>query len=919
MLMLLAILHSYMKWQVDPRGCAAPMMLPTYIKLLGFDAEQTRFAQKYGLYLYKERGVDEYNEDDLEVWICSGYNPFYDTVFFPEFYHQPANSCLLSGANLTQLRGTPVLFLPGNAGSYRQGRSFASEASRFYQDVLQHDQAKLLGGIRRLDFFLADFNEDFAAFDGQTVLDQAEFVNDALAYILSLYQDPRRKRDMSLPDPTSVILIGHSMGGIVARVALTMTNYQFNSVNTIITMSTPHARPPVSFDSDLVATYKQVNDYWRHSYSQKWANNNPLWHVTQISVAGGGGDSVVPSDYTSLASLVPETHGFTVFTSTMPHVWTGVDHLSIAWCDSFRKALIRSLFDIIDVRRATQTKPRAERMSVFRRTFLTGLEDNAERALPRESPNTLLVFEDKQRSVLKQGERLVLRDLGRGKQTRAHLLPVPKDKGAASQFNLLTNQTLDRPGEKGKLEVLFCSNFPLRTGFSTTKLSHELDYSSGSTTAIRLACKNASEDVIHLPSSTHNSRYPFDEQPPFSYLQYGMEDLNDDQFVAIIDKSDNPSPAFLIAEFSEKSESTKTLNFGPLFVTGLSTRLPPFRPMMTEIKIPNLHSSLLAYRLKIRSKPCAEPAELFTPLVRQYVSDPYESKYFVNVKEADINLHGTAPYMPPRLKGNTPAQGLTLQIWSDPSCNASLQVSLKVDLLGSLGKLAMRYRTLFAAFPLVIVALVLRKQFQIYDDTGSFISFAEGMNVTLRGSFPLMILALTLFSTSMSDGAHPSQQMPLNLLGNTTSLPSSIDYEQNDLLLGSQDTFFWFLIPLFGIISVGVCMALNYFVFLVVKALCANKSLWASKRNYIKEMELKCVFAAPFFPLISCFWCSNLPCNRVQNITTPLPSRSGIVITIISLFFVVTFIPYQLVFVLACFVQLLTCAQASFNARDIVR
>lgn len=64
---LLAIIHSYMQRQLDAKGCVAPMMLPTYIKLLGFDTEQTRFAQKYGLYLYRERGVDEYSDDDLEV------------------------------------------------------------------------------------------------------------------------------------------------------------------------------------------------------------------------------------------------------------------------------------------------------------------------------------------------------------------------------------------------------------------------------------------------------------------------------------------------------------------------------------------------------------------------------------------------------------------------------------------------------------------------------------------------------------------------------------------------------------------------------------------------------------------------------------------------------------------------------------
>jgi glycosylphosphatidylinositol deacylase len=38
-------------------------------------------------------------------------------------------------------------------------------------------------------------------------------------------------------------------------------------------------KPPVSFDSDIVHTYKQINDYWRDAYAQTWANNNPLWHT----------------------------------------------------------------------------------------------------------------------------------------------------------------------------------------------------------------------------------------------------------------------------------------------------------------------------------------------------------------------------------------------------------------------------------------------------------------------------------------------------------------------------------------------------------------------------------------------------------------------------------------------------------------
>lgn len=793
-----------------------------------------------------------------------------------------------------------MLFLPGNAGSYRQGRSLASEASIYFRDVLQHDQEKLQAGVRGLDFFLADFNEDMAAFHGQTLLDQAEYINDALAYILSLYQDSRRSgRDATLPDPSSVILLGHSMGGVVARAVLTMSNYQSNTVNTIITMSTPHALPPVSFDADLVATYKQINDYWRESYLQKWANNNPLWHVTLISIAGGSGDSVVPSDYTSLASLVPETHGFTVFTTTMPNVWTGVDHLSIAWCDAFRKSVIQALYDVVDVRRLSQTKPRAERMSVFRKRFLTGLEDNAEVSISQRMPSTLLTLDDDKKPLLKANERLVIRNFGQERQFKAHLLPVPEADETGRKFTLLTDQVLDGPGGHGKAEVLFCTAFPLKKGASVSQLTYTIDLSQGNAAATRLACKGATDDVISLPASTRSSKYPFDDVPPFSYLQYNLEDLSEFQFVAVVERIDRPSPGWLVAEFSNNTDSVIAANvgLGHLLSRGLHVELPASRPLVTEIKIPSLRSSLLAYKLSIVQNSCSEESELFTPMIRQYLSDPYESKYFVNVKSVDVNLHGTAPYMPPHLKGGAPVSGVSFQIWSDPSCATPVKVDLEIDVLGSMGKLTMGYRTIFAAFMILTLALILRKQFQVYDKTGVFISFLESVDLTLRSSLPFFLLALTLLSTSFSSPSYSVLvESPTAWLANSTQAAANIDYDKNDMLLGSPDSFFWFLIPLFGVISVGVCVVSNYLVIAVTEVLCAVWSVWVNRRGYVKHDE-----ARPDTP------------------TVTSTSRSRIVNAIALLLFTATVIPYPSAYGVACVVQLITCVQALYHFKETVR
>lgn len=616
-----------------------------------------------------------------------------------------------------------MLFIPGNAGSYKQVRPIAAEAAHYFHDVVRRDAAAVNAGASSLDFFTVDFNEDITAFHGQTLLDQAEYLNEAVAFILSLYHDPDRSmRAAGLPDPTSVILVGHSMGGIVARTMLTMPNYQSNSINTIITMSAPHARPPVAFDGDIVRTYSHINDYWRKAYAQKWANNNPLWHVTLISVAGGGLDTVIPSDYASLSSLVPDTHGFTVFTSSVPHVWTGMDHQAILWCDQFRKILVRSILEVVNVKRPGQTKPRADRMRIFRRWFLTGMEPVTEKTLPHEDPTTLLTLEDNSNAVLSQGERFALRSLGGSETAQAHLMPVPPHASPGrKKFTLLTDQRLDQPGESGTLEVLLCTVFPMQIGQSAALFSMNMDLSGESSGSTRLACKNAASDVIHLPASTRDSRYPFEESAPFAYLQYELEDIVEHQFVAVVDKATRPTNGWVVAEFSDHAQSAIKASSGMarMLSTGLRLTLPENRPLFVDIKIPAIQSGLVAYRFRMAEQMCDE-GQLFRPLLRQYLNEPYESKFFVNAKEADLNLHGVAPFMPPPLRGQSVGDGLALQIWSDPTCNSSVDIALEVDAFGSLGKLVVRYRTVMAAFPLLVIALVLCKQFSIYDTTGAF-------------------------------------------------------------------------------------------------------------------------------------------------------------------------------------------------------
>lgn len=800
------------------------------------------------------------------------------------------------------MRGVPVLFIPGNAGSYKQVRPIAAEAANYFHEVLRQDETAIKSGVRSLDFFTIDFNEDFTAFHGQTLLDQAEYLNEAIRYILSLYLDPRMSdRGPDLPDPTSVIVLGHSMGGVVARTMLIMPNYQSNSINTIITMSAPHARPPVSFDSQIVQTYKDINDYWRNAYSQQWANTNPLWHVTLISIAGGGLDTVVPSDYASLESLVPDTHGFTVFTSSIPTVWTSMDHQAILWCDQFRKVIAKALYGVVDVHRAAQTKPRAERMRVFKKFFLTGMEDVAERSLRQTEATTLLTLEDNSDAIIGQGERLVLRGLGSAGGPQPHLIPIPPPGSPeGKRFTLLTDLKLDNVGEVGKLEVLFCSVFPPQQGQTGLLFSYNMDLSGDSTGSTRLACKSASADVIPLPASTRATQHPFyvggeREVTPFSYLEYDVEDIAEHQFVAVIDKAATPTSGFVLAEFSDQAQSHRTrhISLRRLVAFGLKLHLPASRPMVTQIKVPSLTSSLLAYNLEVGSQTCSDETELFAPLVRQYLSEPYESKFFVNARHAMVSLHGVAPYMPPPLTSRASEDGLSFQFWTDATCDSTIQVQLSVDIPGSMGKLYMRYRTVFAAFPLLIVALVIRKQFRVYDETGVFVSFSESLDLCLRLSIPLMLVSLTILSLSVGgDSQPPVSGASFWHWANGTS--SGVDFHQNDTLVGTQDPFFWFMIPLIGVICVGVCVVLNYVVLALTYVLCMLYSGLSFRKGWVRYEDKR------------------KPTGFLSS-----SARRRVATTAVLLFLVATFIPYQFAYLVACLVQLATTVRARRIAEEL--
>lgn len=223
----------------------------------------------------------------------------------------------------------PAVFVHGNAGSFGQVRSVASWSWIQYQA-----QVKALGveNSEEIDWYTVDFNEDFSAFHAGILEAQSVYLNEVLAYLLARY-----------PNATEVPILAHSMGGIVARLALFQDNHprERAPVKTLVTLSTPHAVPPAPIEGGLQDIYNLINNNGQHvTTTSPSARGHQLQRNTLIvSLSGGLLDTQLPSEY----ALLPHTlanSSLQAFTTDLPTLWSSVDHLATMWCDQLRRKVL---------------------------------------------------------------------------------------------------------------------------------------------------------------------------------------------------------------------------------------------------------------------------------------------------------------------------------------------------------------------------------------------------------------------------------------------------------------------------------------------------------------------------------------------------------------------------------------------------
>ncbi|KAI8370077.1 PGAP1-like protein-domain-containing protein [Choanephora cucurbitarum] len=618
LIILLAILDSFLLHRSEVSSVISPLQRHdiqscemSYAYPMFFEVDRQKpestLSKKYRLYLYREGDLDDPN----------------------------------------RLYGIPALFIPGQAGSHKQIRSLASETTRLFHS----SQAE-----QNLDFFTVGFNEELSALDGQTLLDQAEYTNKAIKLILSLYNSHSKP-------PTSVLIIGHSMGGIVARTSFMLPSYTPFSVSTIITLATPHISAPLLLDSRIYNVYKKMVQFWIDRQSTL------LKHVTLISIAGGSLDNIVNSDTTNIEDFIPKTHGLTTYTTSIPGVWTSTDHMAILWCNQLIRVLASTLLQVASVRDDLE-----KRMAIFRQNLVDG--EHSERFNHKKQEqkkfSTHSIKEEKIMST-QSNETKIMFDK---REDFVLLLPTSPQK----PFNFLTN-----------IPPKYDSCWSLAICAAVDTSEH--------------ICENAAVKTYILPSaiSAHLSK-----STPYRLITIDPKYVSRNSYIGVaktcskyfsLDNSEEKA-LFVIAYSDQKQPKAHNNGVWDIIWSGLMFDVSFAQPLHA---FPYLKNSLFAFDIQVISiKGNNDP--LFPPMMKQ-TSNQHEIRFYRDLRE------GVSDRITFHQPTSANANGLLLEFFVD---SQSLTVQIRLDWYGTLGRCVLRYGILVLHFFRVIACTVLCTQLYSY-------------------------------------------------------------------------------------------------------------------------------------------------------------------------------------------------------------
>lgn len=324
-------------------------------------------------------------------------------------------------------------------------------------------------------------------------------------------------------------------------------------------------------------------------------------------------------------------------------------------------------------------------------------KDQAQLTLkPRLGNLTFYHLQPNEGLFLKPGERWVI-----GQDPVANIILLPTVANADA-FAILSDSAI---AYGGRFELMLCSKVDGHVSNAT-----------------RVACRSANPIAVPIPASTQNDVSPFSGNT-FSFASVEFREMGTYAYLAVVDKGGQRG-GFLVVEPFKKSTHSQVVRQSMLSIALEGVHVKTGPGLFTSIRIPSIESPILAYHLKVSRPHCRNYPTHFAPFLRQSISTMHESKFYVNLAdnnqaETDVSIHGRTAFASIVSNSRDMDQnGLSFQLWMDPTCPEPLQLDLSIDWYGSAGRLGFRNGIMLATFSFITVMLVFAAQIKCYNDTG---------------------------------------------------------------------------------------------------------------------------------------------------------------------------------------------------------
>jgi len=569
------------------------------------------------------------------------------------------------------------------------------------------------------------------------------------------------------------------MGGLTSKLSFLQPNHPQNSVDTLITLSTPLEFPPLSLSRDVQKAYTQIDK----AFESKEGSEDLL----QISIAGGLLDNQISSD----SALVGKSGFLKEVTSLVPGLWSSVDHLAVMWCDQLRSRIARGgIWNGMTMVNGAGYGPDGEgdlnrRRELWRKTL--GIGKDEEQVENWEVLKEILGNANGIQEIIDEIQGSELENVNRfrkeekdGRNSKI-LFPIKHfESSSSSKVSFLTNLNVGPDPISGigiygfqipEISVSICRNTSSQDSSSSIQC-HSIPSHLYSLLPPSPILKVSTNEEREKNFPDPSVGYGTDPKAAIYEIELQLEELKREGLGWILIESKGQMKArggdkgmYEITggdgwfHLAERETDVKVLNESPLRLGGIYVPFSQQKQVLQSFRLSKMDTSLLSYNIELVNSACSQAANPneklnFGTMVKAVHKGSGDGKWFVSITslfdpsststpnpETSLSLSGSTPFI---LPAEASISGTTFSVYMDSIENGDKGVCspfdgmrIKVDWGNSLGGLFMRYRTFLIGFPVGLIGMSGVEIWRGWDQDGECClstDFSRASNAVLSSS-----------------------------------------------------------------------------------------------------------------------------------------------------------------------------------------